>query len=98
MACFVTATSTRVFRVLGSPSAKTLPVPSRMPMPRDQGSIAEVVVAVVPKPVNVVVPDHDDSMGALAKLGVQRDSLGNLAKRTWATFDSASQTLKACGS
>ncbi|MDP9434164.1 MAG: isocitrate lyase/phosphoenolpyruvate mutase family protein [Actinomycetota bacterium] len=64
----------------------------------DPGAVAELVAAVAPKPVNVVVHDYDSSVvSALAGLGVRRCSVGgSLAKRAWAAFDEAVQTLKAC--
>ncbi|WP_158809307.1 isocitrate lyase/phosphoenolpyruvate mutase family protein [Beijerinckia sp. L45] len=68
-----------------------------VPFILDHGAVAELVAAVAPKPVTVVVGDYDDNIRALAKLGVRRCSVGgSLAKRTWAAFDSASQALKAC--
>jgi 2-methylisocitrate lyase-like PEP mutase family enzyme len=64
---------------------------------RDHGAIAELVAAVAPKPVNVVVHDYDAGIGALARIGVRRCSVGgSLAKRTWVTFDDAAAALKAC--
>ena len=68
-----------------------------VPFILDHGVIAELVAAVAPKPVNVVIHDYDDSVRALAALGVRRCSVGgSLAKRTWTAFDAAAAALKAC--
>lgn len=68
-----------------------------VPFILDPGAVAELVAAVAPKPVSVVVHDYDDTIPAFAKLGVRRCSVGgSLAKRTWAAFDAAAQTLKGC--
>jgi len=68
-----------------------------VPFLLDHGAIAELVAAVAPKPVNVVIPDYDDSVSALAKLGVRRCSVGaSLASHARSAFDMASQNLKAC--
>jgi 2-methylisocitrate lyase-like PEP mutase family enzyme len=65
----------------------------------DPGAVAELVAAVAPKPVNVVVHDYDDRIRAFAALGVRRCSVGgSLAKRVWAAFDEATRTLKGCES
>lgn len=67
-----------------------------VPAIRDPGAVAELVAAVAPKPVSVVVHDYDANIAALAALGVRRFSTGgSLAKRIWATFDEAAATLKA---
>lgn len=59
--------------------------------------VAELVAAVAPKPVNVVVQDYDQRISALAALGVRRCSVGaSLAKRTWLAFDEAAAVLKRC--
>ncbi len=68
-----------------------------VPFMPDPGAVAELVSAVAPKPVNVLVHDYGAGIRAFAELGVRRCSVGgSLAKRTWAAFDSASQALKAC--
>jgi 2-methylisocitrate lyase-like PEP mutase family enzyme len=68
-----------------------------VPSIRDHGAIAELIAAVTPKPVSVVVHDYDANIGALAALGVRRCSVGgSLAKRVWAAFDEAAGALKAC--
>ena len=68
-----------------------------VPFIRDGGAIAELVAAVAPKPVTVVVHDYDESIRALAELGVRRCSVGgSLARRVWAAFDQAARALKEC--
>lgn len=68
-----------------------------VPLIRDPGAVAELVAAVAPKPVNVVVHDYDHDIGTFAALGVRRCSVGgSLAKRVWAAFDEAAQALKRC--
>lgn len=66
-----------------------------VPFILDHGAIAELVAAVAPRPVNVVVHDYDANIRALAELGVRRCSVGgSLAGRAWAAFDDAARTLK----
>nr|WP_295663709.1 isocitrate lyase/phosphoenolpyruvate mutase family protein [Polymorphobacter sp.] len=66
-----------------------------VPFILDDGVIAELVAAVAPKPVNVVVGDYALIAG-LASLGVRRCSVGgSLAAKSWAAFDAAAQSLKA---
>ncbi|GAA0302609.1 isocitrate lyase/phosphoenolpyruvate mutase family protein [Sphingomonas oligophenolica] len=68
-----------------------------VPFLLDRGAIAELVAAVAPKPVNVVVHRYDDSIAGYAELGVRRCSLGgSLAKIVWDAFDVAARTVKAC--
>jgi 2-methylisocitrate lyase-like PEP mutase family enzyme len=68
-----------------------------VPSIRDPGAVAELVAAVAPKPVNVVVHEYDENIRLFAELGVRRCSVGgSLAKRTWAAFDQCSQALKGC--
>lgn len=68
-----------------------------VPFLLDPGVVAELVDAVAPKPVNVVVHAYDETIAALAELGVRRCSVGaSLAKRAWSAFDAAAQALKAC--
>lgn len=65
-----------------------------VPFILDHGAVAELVAAVAPKPVNVVVHQYDGGIRALADLGVRRCSVGgSLARKTWAAFDTAAQTL-----
>jgi len=66
-----------------------------VPFILDTGVVAELVAAVAPKPVNVVIHDYP-SAAAYARIGVRRCSVGgNLAKRTWDAFDAAAKELKA---
>ena len=66
-----------------------------VPFILDRGAVAELVAAVAPKPVSVVVPQHDDGIRELARLGVRRCSVGgSLAKIIWAAFDAAAEKLK----
>lgn len=68
-----------------------------VPFILDRGAVAELVAAVAPKPVNVVIHDYDESVGGFAALGVRRCSVGgSLANRTWTAFDAAAQALKHC--
>ncbi len=68
-----------------------------VPFILDPGAVAELVAAVAPKPVNVLVHAYDRSIGDLAELGVRRCSVGgSLAKQAWAAFDAAAQALKDC--
>lgn len=70
-----------------------------VPFIRDKGVVVELVAAVAPKPVNVVVHDYDDNICAFAALGVRRCSVGgSLAKRAWAAFDDAAMVLRRCES
>ena len=91
------------FRVRGTPLAESI---SRavayaeagadclfVPMILDPGAVRELVAAVAPKPVNVLVHDFDERIRAFAALGVRRCSVGgSLAKRVWAAFDAAAQS------
>ncbi len=66
-----------------------------VPFLLDSGAVAELVAAVAPKPVNVVVHDYDDRISRLAALGVRRCSVGgSLARRTWDAFDAAARSLR----
>jgi 2-methylisocitrate lyase-like PEP mutase family enzyme len=68
-----------------------------VPFILDHGAVAELVAAVAPKPVNVVIHSYDDSIRAFAALGVRRCSVGgSLAKVIWTAFDAAAQALRAC--
>lgn len=69
-----------------------------VPLVVDPGAVAELVAAVAPKPVNVVVHDYDSEVvSAMAALGVRRCSVGgSLAKRAWAAFDEAVSVLQTC--
>lgn len=66
-----------------------------VPFLLDHGAVAELVAAVAPKPVNVVVQDFD-SIPGFAALGVRRCSVGaGLASRVWKAFDAAAEALRA---
>ncbi len=66
-----------------------------VPFILDHGAVAELVAAVAPRPVNVVVAAYDANIPAFAKLGVRRCSIGaGLAKQIWNTFDAAAATLR----
>ncbi|HET7551846.1 MAG TPA: isocitrate lyase/phosphoenolpyruvate mutase family protein [Gemmatimonadaceae bacterium] len=61
---------------------------------RDRAMIAEVVAAVAPKPVNVLLSTTDLTVPELAALGVRRVSVGGaLAKATWQRFDKVASAL-----
>lgn len=66
-----------------------------VPFILDRGAVAELVSAVAPKPVSVVVGQYDDGVRELAHLGIRRCSVGgSLAKISWNAFDAAAKTLK----
>lgn len=66
-----------------------------VPFLRDPGAVAELVAAVAPKPVNVVVHDYDAGILELAALGVRRCSVGgSLARRAWTAVDDAARILR----
>lgn len=68
-----------------------------VPVILDPGAIAELVAAVKPKPVNVLVQEYDQRVRTFAALGVRRCSVGgSLAKRVWAAFDEVAAALKQC--
>jgi 2-methylisocitrate lyase-like PEP mutase family enzyme len=70
------------------------------PAVRDPRVVAEIVRAVAPKPVNVVVsaPIPELTVQRLADLGVRRVSLGaGLAKVAWGAFMRAARTVAATG-
>lgn len=61
----------------------------------DPGAIAELIAAVAPKPVNVLVHAYDERITRLAALGVRRCSVGgSLAKTAWNAFDDAARALR----
>jgi 2-methylisocitrate lyase-like PEP mutase family enzyme len=61
---------------------------------RDRTMIAEVVAAVAPKPVNVLLSTTDLGVSELAALGVRRVSVGGaLARATWERFDQVARAL-----
>jgi 2-methylisocitrate lyase-like PEP mutase family enzyme len=66
----------------------------------DPDEIAQIVKAVVPKPVNVLVSgfNHQLTLSGLAELGVRRISVGSgLALAAWGAFLRAAQDIKANG-
>lgn len=66
-----------------------------VPMMLDPIAVAELVAAVAPKPVNVVVHEFDDTLQKLARLGVRRCSVGgSLAKVAWTAFDEVACRLR----
>jgi 2-methylisocitrate lyase-like PEP mutase family enzyme len=68
-----------------------------VPFILDPGAVAELVAAVAPKPVNVVIHDYDASVAEFARIGVRRCSVGgSLAGIVWRAFDDAAARLKAC--
>jgi 2-methylisocitrate lyase-like PEP mutase family enzyme len=61
---------------------------------RELSAIRELVQAVAPKPVNVLLSTTDASVAELAEAGVRRVSVGGaLAAQAWAAFDRAAETL-----
>lgn len=67
-----------------------------VPFILDRVAIKELVAAVAPKPINVVVHDYNVTIDDLAALGVRRCSVGgSLAKKSWGAFDTAAQLLKS---
>ena len=70
------------------------------PGPTQPAAIQEIVNAVSPKPVNVLVSANTGlSMPALADLGVRRVSLGSaLARTAWGAFIRAARELAQHGS
>ena len=70
------------------------------PAVREPETIAQIVAAVAPKPVNVVVSSVIPglSVARLAELGVRRVSLGaGLAKVAWGAFMRAAREIAATG-
>ena len=66
-----------------------------VPFMLDEGAVAELIAAVAPKPVNVLVASFD-TIPAYAVLGARRCSVGGaLAKSVWNAFDAAATSLKA---
>ena len=66
----------------------------------DPNEIAQIVNAVAPKPVNVLVSgfNHQLTLSGLANLGVRRISVGSgLALAAWGAFLQAAQDIKAIG-
>ena len=68
-----------------------------VPFILDSGAVKELVAAVAPKPVNVVVHHYDAGIADFAALGVRRCSVGgSLANIVWNAFDEAARSLRAC--
>jgi 2-methylisocitrate lyase-like PEP mutase family enzyme len=68
-----------------------------VPFILDPGAVAELVAAVRPKPVNVVVHDFN-AIAGFARIGVRRCSVGaTLAKAAWDGFDASARALSASG-
>jgi 2-methylisocitrate lyase-like PEP mutase family enzyme len=70
------------------------------PAVSDPNEIAQIVNAVAPKPVNVLVSgfNHQLTLSGLADLGVRRISVGSgLALAAWGAFLRAAQDIKANG-
>ncbi|WP_306437177.1 isocitrate lyase/phosphoenolpyruvate mutase family protein [Methylobacterium gnaphalii] len=64
----------------------------------DPGAIREIVQAVAPKPVNVLLMSPSMRVADLAELGVRRVSTGSrLAFAAWAGFDAAARMLQEDG-
>ena len=71
------------------------------PAVSDPKEIAQIVNAVAPKPVNVLVSgfNHQLTLSGLSDLGVRRISVGSgLALAAWGAFLRAAQDIKANGS
>ena len=67
---------------------------------RDPGAIAEIVKAVAPRPVNVLVssPGPGLTVARLGEIGVRRISVGSaLARAAWAAFMRAAQGIAKDG-
>jgi 2-methylisocitrate lyase-like PEP mutase family enzyme len=65
---------------------------------RAGGDIAQVVKAVTPKPVNVLVNSDFTTVAELARLGVRRISVGGaLARAAWSGFLTAAEEIATQG-
>lgn len=65
---------------------------------RDIGQIRELVAAVAPKPLNVIISRPGLSVAEVAAAGVRRVSTGGaLAATVWAAFDAAARQLHDFG-
>lgn len=66
-----------------------------VPFISDPAAVKELVAAVSPKPVNLVIHEYDASIRDYAKLGVRRISLGgSLARRAWSAVEAAARELR----
>jgi 2-methylisocitrate lyase-like PEP mutase family enzyme len=70
------------------------------PGPREPDAIRAIVVAVAPKPVNVLISSNTGiTVSELAELGVRRISVGSaLARAAWTGFIRAARTMAEGGS
>jgi len=71
-----------------------------VPMIVDPGALRELVAAVAPKPVSVLLPSLDADLRPFISLGVRRFSTGaHLPSVAWHAFEAAAQALgdKAAG-
>lgn len=65
-----------------------------VPFMLDHGAVAELIAAVAPKPVNILVARFD-TIPDYARLGARRCSVGgSLANLVWNAFDEAAANLK----
>jgi 2-methylisocitrate lyase-like PEP mutase family enzyme len=67
---------------------------------KEPSEIREIVLAVSPKPVNVIVPSHIPglTLESLASLGDRRISVGSaLSRVAWGAFLKAAGTIKETG-
>jgi 2-methylisocitrate lyase-like PEP mutase family enzyme len=65
---------------------------------RELSAIRELVQAVAPKPLNVLLSTTEASVAELAEAGVRRVSVGGaLAAQAWAAFDRAAEMLARDG-
>lgn len=68
-----------------------------VPFIEDPAVVADLVAAVAPKPVNVIVSQFDVRIADYARIGVRRCSVGAaLAGAAWTAFDAAARALKDC--
>lgn len=66
-----------------------------VPFISDPAAVKELVAAVSPKSVNLVVHEYDASIRDYAELGVRRISLGgSLARRAWSAVEAAARELR----
>lgn len=66
-----------------------------VPFISDPAAVKELVAAVSPKPVNLVIHKYDASIRDYAELGVRRFSLGgSLARRAWSAVEAAARELR----
>lgn len=69
-----------------------------VPMITDIGALQELIVAVAPKPVSVLLPALDADPAAFARIGVRRCSTGALLPlAAWNAFEDAARALGAMG-